>query len=464
MNRSLLKPHAGLLEGLMHFADPLCVLVAGLLGYYLQFLHFDLPARYVWALGLAVLMCALLFPRFGLYRARRGESFAMEIRDLARAWMMMGLTIAVALFATQLAIQFSRLWVGYLLLLGFGIQLGLRGFLRFGLRLARRQGYNLRHVVIAGAGRLGAELAERIQKQASAGFHIAAFYDDNPNLVGREVAGKPVRGNLDRLITDLDERAPDQVWIALPLRAERRIRWLLDALREHSVQVSFVPDIYSFHLLHHSISEVAGIPFLNLTQSPFQGWQRVSKRVEDLVLTIPALLLLAPIMLTIALAIRLTSNGPIFYRQERITWNGTRFMMLKFRTMSVDAEAHTGPIWAATADRRVTPVGTWLRRYSLDELPQLFNVLRGDMSLVGPRPERPEFVASFRREIPGYMQKHLVKAGITGWAQVNDLRGNSDLGKRIQYDLFYIDHWSLWFDIRILSLTLLHVWRSRNAY
>lgn len=464
MNRSLLKPNAPFLDGLMHFADPLCVLAAGVAAYYLHFLEFELPARYVWAVLTLTVLCALFFPRFDLYRPRRGESFALELRDLSRAWVAIGLLTAALLFATQLAIQFSRLWVGYLMLLGFGFQVALRGLLRLSLRLARKRGYNLRHVIIAGAGRLGEELATQVARQASTGFNVLAFYDDNPALAGNVVADRPVRGNLDQLIADLDDQAPDQVWVALPLRAESRIRWLLDALREHAVQVSFVPDIHGFHLLHHSVTEVAGIPFLNLTQSPIQGWEQALKRIEDLSIALVAVLFTAPLMLFIALGIKATSPGPVLYRQERVTWNGTRFTMLKFRTMPIDAEAQSGPVWASPSERRATPLGGWLRRTSLDELPQFFNVLGGTMSLVGPRPERPEFVASFRREIPGYMQKHLVKAGITGWAQVNDLRGNSDLRKRIQYDLYYIDNWSLLFDLRILALTLWRVWQSRNAY
>jgi putative colanic acid biosynthesis UDP-glucose lipid carrier transferase len=177
-----------------------------------------------------------------------------------------------------------------------------------------------------------------------------------------------------------------------------------------------------------------------------------------------AALLASPLLCAIAAGIKLTSPGPVLYRQERVTWNGRRFTMLKFRSMPIDSESNSGPVWSRQSDPRATRFGALLRRYSLDELPQLFNVLNGDMSLVGPRPERPEFVAQFRQEIPGYMQKHIVKAGITGWAQVNDLRGSSDLSKRIQYDLYYIDNWSLWFDLRILALTVWHVFRSRNAY
>jgi putative colanic acid biosynthesis UDP-glucose lipid carrier transferase len=174
--------------------------------------------------------------------------------------------------------------------------------------------------------------------------------------------------------------------------------------------------------------------------------------------------LLSPLLLAVAIAIKLSSPGPVLYRQQRITWNGRAFTMLKFRSMRVGAEQASGPVWSHRGDPRTTRLGVWLRRFSLDELPQLFNVLAGEMSLVGPRPERPEFVARFRQEIPGYMQKHMVKAGITGWAQINDLRGSSDLGKRIQYDLYYIDNWSLWFDLRILALTLWHVVTSRHAH
>jgi len=188
------------------------------------------------------------------------------------------------------------------------------------------------------------------------------------------------------------------------------------------------------------------------------------KRLFDLSVGLLAFVFVIPIVPLIALMIKLDSPGPVFYRQERVTWNGERFWMLKFRTMPDNTESASGPVWARRGERRATPFGTFLRRWSLDEVPQLLNVFKGEMSLVGPRPERPEFVAQFRREIPGYMQKHLVKAGITGWAQVNDLRGDSDLTKRIAYDLFYIENWSVWFDLRILALTLWHILTSRNAH
>ena len=227
------------------------------------------------------------------------------------------------------------------------------------------------------------------------------------------------------------------------------------------MQVRYVPDIFGFQLLRHSFSEVAGMPVIGLTETPMEGVQRVLKAIEDYALGGLALMVLS---LAIAIGIKLSSPGPVFYLQQRVTWNGRRFTMLKFRSMQMGAEQASGPVWSRRDDPRTTRLGAWLRRFSLDELPQLLNVLAGEMSLVGPRPERPEFVARFRQEIPGYMQKHMVKAGITGWAQVNDLRGSTDLGKRIQYDLYYIENWSLWFDLRILALTLWHVVASRHAH
>jgi putative colanic acid biosysnthesis UDP-glucose lipid carrier transferase len=272
----------------------------------------------------------------------------------------------------------------------------------------------------------------------------------------------PVAGEVDQLFRDLDDGSLDQIWIALPLRAEARIRELLERLRRYSVQVRFVPDIFNFTLLHHSMTEIAGLPVINLTESPLEGANLLLKKLEDFFLSLFILLITSPLMLLIAIGVKLSSPGPVFYRQERVTWNGERFHILKFRTMLNGAEAG-GPVWSNRNEARATRFGAFLRRTSLDELPQFLNALRGEMSVVGPRPERPEFVERFKQEIPGYMQKHLVKAGITGWAQVNDFRGDTSLHERIQCDLYYIENWSLWFDLRIIALTVLHIFRSRNA-
>ena len=462
--RNLLKTNASELDRLLRLADPIVIVVVGWAAQSFYLGTGVAPPTY-WVAMLAVALLSLaVFPATGLYRPQRGASLVEDMRALASGWLLL-LAIGVFLaFVTKTGDLYSRVWVALWFVAGFLAQTAMRIGLRLSLRSLRRRGYNLRHICIVGAGELGREVALRLRRAPWSGLSLRGFFDDAPGLAGTSVEGIPVLGKIDALYPYLEQSGVDQVWIALPLSAEESIRRLVIELRRHAVQVRYVPDIFGFQLLRHSFSEVAGMPVIGLTDTPLEGFQRVFKTLEDYLLGGVAALLTAPLLLAIAVGIKLTSTGPVLYRQERVTWNGRRFTMLKFRSMPVGSERTSGPVWSQQADPRATRLGALLRRYSLDELPQLFNVLHGDMSLVGPRPERPEFVAQFRQEIPGYMQKHMVKAGITGWAQVNDLRGSSNLGKRIQYDLYYIDNWSLWFDLRILALTVWHVFRSRNAY
>jgi len=464
VKRSILKSNAPLFEVLLRLLDPLLTMAAGLVAHWLYLEGWELPDRYIFALAFMGLATAVLFPVIGLYGSRRGVTAFEEVRQIFRAVAVLAAIWFAFVFFSKTGAEFSRVWSAYWIGFTLAGHLAFRGALRLVLRTARRRGFNLRHVVIVGAGVLGRTVAERLRAAPWAGFAIHGFYDDDPALAGTRAAGLPVLGTADRLLADLDEASVDQVWIALPLRAERRIRELIDALQQTSVQIRFVPDIYNFNLLHHSVSEIEGLPVINVTDSPLEGAGLIAKRIEDLALATLFTVLASPVLAAVAIGVKLSSPGPALFRQERVTWNGQRFTMLKFRSMPITVEMDTGPVWATQGEQRATRFGAFLRRYSLDELPQLFNVLRGDMSIVGPRPERPEFVERFRRDIPGYMQKHLVKAGITGWAQVNDLRGDTDLAQRIQYDLYYIEHWSIWFDLRIIGLTLLHILRSENAY
>jgi len=225
-----------------------------------------------------------------------------------------------------------------------------------------------------------------------------------------------------------------------------------------------VPDLLQYYALRAGVEDLDGIPVINLTQIPLAGWNTLLKRVMDLVVASLALVGLSPVLAVIALLVWLEDHGSVFYRQPRMGLDGEPFHIVKFRTMVPNAEAETGPRFAVPNDPRTTRIGTWLRRTSLDELPQLVNVLRGEMSLVGPRPERPEFVARFRERYPEYMSRHRVRAGMTGWAQVHDLRGQSSIRKRIAYDLYYIDNWSLGLDFKIIWLTAIRFWRHRHAY
>ncbi len=462
MVRRVLKPHAPVFDAILRASDPVLALAVGFIAYLAYLKELPVPEHYVLFLVIGAVAIVAVFPLFRLYEPQRGASVVEEMRQLLLAWSAIAAIAAVAVFFTKSGNAFSRVWVASWLIGSFVAAGAMRVALRIALRVLRRKGYNLRHVAIVGAGPLGRRIAARLRAATWSGLNVVGFYDDDPAKIGTRIGGIPVLGPTDQLIVDLSRTGVDQVWIALPLRAEQRIAELTTALRDSPAELRFVPDIYGFHLLNHSFMEVAGLPVISLTETPMTGLNVLVKRVEDLLLGAIALFIAAPALAVIALSVRLSSPGPVLYRQERITWNGARFSILKFRTMPVGAEAD-GPLWSSEGPGRATRVGAFLRRFSLDELPQLLNVLRGDMSLVGPRPERPEFVARFRKEIPGYMQKHLVKAGITGWAQVNDLRGDSDIAARLQYDLYYIDHWSVWFDLRILSLTLWHILKSRHA-
>lgn len=461
--RFRLKQHATLFDQMLRMIDPLLVAATGL-GTFLIHPAFDpVPEHYWLATLFAALATAATFPAFRLYGSLRGQSLADELRRLLTAWSVLGLVGVALLFLTKTGTEFSRVWTLLWFGSGFVVLVAFRIALRIALRAMRRRGRNLRHIAIIGAGVLGRMVAERIAAVGWTGFNVIGFYDDDDAKHGATIAERLVVGKPEALAAPITDGLVDQVWIALPLRAEQRIREILAWLYEHPVEIRFVPDIHGSHLLNHSLTEVAGLPVISLTETPMAGVSRVAKAVEDYLLAGLALVLTLPLWAAIAVGIKLTSPGPVLYRQTRVTWNGQRFAMLKFRTMPVGVERQSGPVWARDGERRATGFGAFLRRFSLDELPQLANVLHGEMSMVGPRPERPEFVEQFRRAIPGYMQKHLVKAGITGWAQVNDLRGDSDLALRIQYDLYYIDHWSVWFDLRILALTLWHILTSRNA-
>jgi Undecaprenyl-phosphate glucose phosphotransferase len=262
----------------------------------------------------------------------------------------------------------------------------------------------------------------------------------------------------------LEQNGIDQLLIALPLDSIGYLEEILKRIGPSMVDIKVIPDIYKFISLRGGIEDFDGMPVISLLDTPLGGWNDVLKRGVDVLLAATLITLIAPVLLLIAAGIKLTSRGPVFYRQERMSLDGRTFLVWKFRTMRVDAEVESGAVWASPVDPRRTPLGRWLRQTSLDELPQLFNVLRGEMSLVGPRPERPIFIEQFRQKIPNYMLRHKVRAGMTGWAQVHGLRGNTSVEQRIRYDLYYIENWSLLLDFKILLLTLFRGFNNPNAY
>ena len=340
----------------------------------------------------------------------------------------------------------------------YSMRLGIRDL----VRAMRRHGRFVRRALVVGAGPLGQEVVRRLRGHPEFGVRVVGYLDDRVP-VGERVEGREVLGGYAAVTQILAEHRADQLFVALPMESHHELLKILNAIEGELVDVRVVPDILQFVTLRSVVEELEGLPVVSLAQSPITGWSRLAKRGMDIVLATTGLIVLSPLLGLIALAVRLGSRGPVVFRQERMGLDGRSFQMYKFRSMRDDAEAETGPVWASDGDARRTGLGQLLRRFSLDELPQLWNVLKGEMSLVGPRPERPYFVHQFKTLIPQYMLRHKVKSGMTGWAQVNGLRGNTSLEKRIEYDLYYIQNWSIALDVKIVLLTAYRAWQHRHV-
>ena len=413
-----------------------------------------------WMLILAV--WGVVFEWLHLYRPRRISGHWRETADIIQG-SALALLIFLGIIFLLHDIIVSRIVVVIFWVTSVGFLNLSHVASREGLRFLRRRGYNLRHVVVIGAPLQAARLIYKLRWHRHLGLRIAGAYltgENNPEI---KITGVPLLKNTHDLLTVVRSGNIDQVFITFPLDEAAKLREIPSWLEDEPVTVQFVPDLGEFAKLRGAVEKFDGLHIITLQASPLDGWNSILKRAVDVFVGGLALLLFSPLMLVIALGVKLTSSGPVLYRQERMGLDGKRFQMLKFRTMFEDAEKSTGPIWALPNDPRVTPLGRWLRRTSLDELPQLINVLKGEMSLVGPRPERPPLIEQFRQAVPKYMLRHKVKAGMTGWAQVNGWRGNSSLERRIEHDIDYIQNWSLWRDVKILARTLLVGFRDKRA-
>jgi Undecaprenyl-phosphate glucose phosphotransferase len=317
-----------------------------------------------------------------------------------------------------------------------------------------RAGIGLKRVLIAGSGDLGRLVADRILQHRELGYQVIGFVDDRAGGDHIGYRGLPLLGTLGEVGEIAHRERIDHLYVALPLEEHAKLLDLMEVTSREFIDVKVVPDLLQFIALRARLEDLDGLPIINVNDVPLQGFNSWLKRGIDIVLSAGALAALSIPLGLIAALVKWTSPGPIFYEQERMGLDGKAFSVYKFRSMYQDAEVTTGPIWARDNDPRATPIGRWLRRFDLDELPQFWNVLKGDMSIVGPRPERPFFVEQFKHRIPQYMLRHKVKAGITGWAQVNGWRGNTSLEKRIEYDLYYIENWSVTLDLKIMWLTV----------
>ena len=327
-----------------------------------------------------------------------------------------------------------------------------------------RAGIGLKRVLLAGTGDLARHVADRLLEHAEFGYQIVGFVDDNGTEDSLGYRGLPLLGSLDDLEQVVRYERIDQLYVALPLEDHVKMLSLIEVASREYIDVKVIPDLLQFIALRARLEELDGVPIININDVPLQGFNGAVKRAIDIGVSMVALAGLAIPFAAIAAAIRLNSPGSVFYRQERMGLDRRPFMVLKFRSMFEDAERETGPVWTRENDPRRTAVGTFLRRFSLDELPQLWNVLWAEMSLVGPRPERPFFVEQFKEKVPQYMLRHKVKSGLTGWAQVNGWRGDTSIEKRIEYDLYYIENWSVSLDFKILWLTVVRVFFHKHAY
>jgi len=426
---------------------------------------------YLRLLPFVLLICPVVFYFHGLYQNRRGKSRVDEVLTLVVAVLLATvlLSVVVAWYRPPAApgsseyFTYSRAFLGIFALTELLSVATTRMALRVGLPRLRRSSNNLQRILVIGAGALGREITQKLMAHHELGFEVIGFLDDDPSKVGATVLGLPVLGTLRQAEEVLAVREVDQVYVALPLDAHKKMLQMLELMARECVEVRLVPDVLQYATLQATLEDVDGTPVINLSQVPLQGWNTMIKRGMDLLIAIVALLVLLPFFPLVALLIWLEDRGPIFYKQERMGLDGKPFMILKFRSMRVDAESSSGPVWAIKDDPRRTRMGAFLRAWSLDELPQVWNVLRGDMSIIGPRPERPTFVREFKHKMPRYMLRHRVKAGITGWAQVHGWRGNTSIKKRLQYDLYYIQNWSVLLDLKILWMTIRHALRH-NAY
>ena len=412
-------------------------------------------------LALVLVLFPVAYRQSRLYATNRVRTHLEEVFELFKATITGSLVlVALTYFGRE---RYSRLTLVFFAGYSFVLVATTRVAFRMWLESMRRKGLNLKSILLVGAGELGERVVETIEHHRELGFRVTGVLSRDLLLPGTTVRGAPVVGTADDLERILGERPVDQVILALPSEDMPLMKSLMERLALYTVDVKIVPDLFQYVTLYGGLEEFGGLPIVSLQGGPLEGWNLVAKRAFDVLFSALALLLLSPLMLITAVAVKLTSPGPVLYRQERMGMDGAVFPILKFRTMRVGSE-QAGPRMATAVDDRRTGIGGLLRRTSLDELPQLFNVLRGDMSLVGPRPERPVFIEEFKRQIPKYHLRHKVKSGITGWAQINGLRGQTSIQKRIEYDLYYIENWSLLLDLKILVRTALGGFLSRNAY
>lgn len=418
---------------------------------------------YFGALLLIIPLYMILYSALNLYKSKRYSSSVKEMFDIVKANIIGLLVFFVALYIVNEP-NFSRSMIIIYGILNTLLMIMMRLTIRLILRRVRKKGFNVKYILLVGYSRAAEEYIDRILANPEWGYVVRAILDDSVPA-GTLYRGVKVVGRIDNLYYVLPENKLDEIAITLSLRDYDRLEEIVDFCEKSGVHTKFVPDYNSVIPTRPYTEDLYGLPVINIRRVPLTNtlnW--VVKRMVDIIGAIVAIILFSPVMLASVILIKATSKGPVIFKQERVGLHNRSFYMYKFRTMRVQDDNEEKKAWTTKNDPRVTGIGKLLRRTSLDEVPQFFNILKGDMSLIGPRPERPFFVDKYKEEIPRYMIKHQVRPGLTGWAQVNGYRGDSSIRKRIEHDIYYIENWSLGFDIKILFLTMFRGFINKNAY
>ena len=468
----MIKDNQKVFNRLLVVLDAIITAVSLILGYVLKFYVLQkepgpgvLPLRdYVSLLVFIIPGYVLVYYQTGVYTPKRTVRRRLEIFDIIKAntFGMAALIIVIYLVMRELPYARSVLALFYVLncfLTGIS-----RILLRRGLQTIRKKGYNVKHILLVGYSRAAEEYVNRILENPQWGYAVSGFLDDHVP-VGTLYKGVPVKATIEALPEMLEKNDWDEVAITLSLRDYDYLGEIVGICEKSGVHTKFIPDYNSLIPTRPYTEDLMGLPVINIRYVPLTNTGNAFiKRTADIFGSLFGILITSPIMLFCAIMVKLTSPGPIIFKQERVGLHNKPFFMYKFRSMAQQAPSEEKKAWTTKDDPRVTKFGRLMRKTSLDELPQLFNILKGDMSLVGPRPERPLFVEKFKEEIPRYMVKHQVRPGLTGWAQVNGYRGDTSIRKRIEHDIYYIENWSVWFDIKIIIMTFFTGFINKNAY
>lgn len=467
MKHGILQTHSSLISFFSHFIDLLIIPLV--LWGTIEVFGSPVSSTTLIIGGFTASICFQFLANVrGLYVSMRSENIIIEISKCFKYWAV---AFLFSVFVMDMIITEDRplnsvnsVWFIVVSVYFLSSRYALRTL----LRTFRRRGYNQRNVVIVGAGVVGIKLADNIYKSAELGLNVVGFYDDKlDGFVNTQQPELEVVGHLGDLIDDAKLMNIDRIYITLSMRHMSSITKIVDELSDSTCSVIFIPDVFSFDLLNSRMGHLNGIPTISIYDTPMEGANRLVKRIADIVLSAAILILISPLLLIISVAVKVTSPGPVFFKQQRYGIDGKAIKVWKFRSMTV-MENNEKVVQATKGDARITPLGSFLRKTSLDELPQFINSLKGEMSIVGPRPHAVAHNEEYRKLIGGYMLRHKVKPGITGWAQINGWRGETDtlekMEKRIEFDLEYISSWSLFWDIKIIFLTVFKGFINKNAY